>query len=87
VDAITERHRISTMKEVVHQLSSLIEEWETNGGDIIPEIDLTKIRTFEFQESLQKREIASKGLHEKACVLCNHFDEHVGPNYYFTLGD
>lgn len=77
---------MSTMNEVVRQLSSLLEEWGPSGNGPIQEIELGKIRTFEFQENLQKRALIQKGLEGKACVLCGHFDEHVSHEiFYFQL--
>jgi len=92
VDAIAERHRISAMNDVVRQLSAILEEWQSgpvgtstsdgNGEErTVPEIDLGKVRSFEFQEDLQKRELVRKGLKGRGCVLCANFEEHVSSHH------
>jgi hypothetical protein len=65
------------MNEVVRQLSTCLEEWQAAAAGI-PEIDLGKIRRFDFQEDLQKRSVVSNGLKGRECLLCADFEEHVG---------
>lgn len=70
------------MNEAIRQLSVVLEEWAPNSS--IPEMDFTRIRTFEFQEDLLKRDLVSKGLQGRSCLLCENFHEHVSRTFIFT---
>ncbi|KAF9011054.1 antiviral helicase [Cyathus striatus] len=74
VDAIVERHLISRMTEGIKTLQALICEWFPSGE--IPEVDWSRIRSLEFQETLRSRDQLVHALRMKNCVQCPNFKEH-----------
>jgi antiviral helicase SKI2 len=63
------------MKEGVGLLAELVHEWTTVGN--IPEVDWSRMRSLEFQETLRDRNALMHRVTSTACVLCGEFEEHV----------
>lgn len=80
VDAemIVEKLRISYMRDAVQQLLTVVDEWCDGASKIVPEVDWSKMRLLDFQESLRSRELLTKRLVDKSCTLCENFATHVG---------
>lgn len=74
---IIERQRISVMNDIVTQLNDIVSEWQTTRPAQFPEVEWSKMRQLEFQESLRSRDTLAMRLDGKGCVLCEHFEEHV----------
>ncbi|KAG9042495.1 hypothetical protein FS837_010810 [Tulasnella sp. UAMH 9824] len=68
------RHRISHMENVAQNLQGLAHAWVSKGS--IPEVDWSKVKTLEFQETLKSRQSFAARLEGKICVSCPDFDEH-----------
>lgn len=78
VEMILERQRKSVMEEVVEQLHAVVTEWQaTMPPQLFPEVEWSKMRQLEFQESLRSRDALAVRLQGKSCVSCEHFKEHV----------
>ncbi|KAF9444604.1 ATP-dependent RNA helicase [Macrolepiota fuliginosa MF-IS2] len=75
VDGIVERLLISKMREGIAALSLTLQEWLV-GDESIPEVDWSKIRSLDFQETLQRRNILRKRNSDKECLLCPDFIQH-----------
>lgn len=69
------------MNDTIAQLGVLANEWANNNH--VPEVDWTRIRSFDFQERLNRRNTRLKRLEGSACVLCNEFEPHVCPATFF----
>lgn len=69
------RHRISHMENVVQNLQGLAHSWISKGS--VPEVDWSKVKTLEFQETLKSRQSFAARLEGKICLSCPDFDEHV----------
>jgi hypothetical protein len=78
-----EDHLKSRMDDTIAQLGVLTNEWVNNGH--VPEVDWTRIRSFDFQDRLHKRNARLKRLEGSACVLCKEFEPHVCPDSHFNL--
>jgi len=76
VDEIVERHRISTMLDGIKSLSGILQDWLTSQKDI-PEVDWSKIRLLDFQETLQRRNTIVKRNSNRGCLQCPSFIPHV----------
>lgn len=63
------------MREALKQLQTVACEWISTRD--IPEIEWAKMRSLEFQETLQFKNTQVKALANKSCVLCKDFDAHV----------
>ncbi|GJJ09981.1 hypothetical protein Clacol_004206 [Clathrus columnatus] len=74
VGDITERHKISSMNEVILQLNEIVHEWISEGLDRVPEVDWGRIRQLEFQDVVRKRENLADGLANMACLTCPNFE-------------
>ena len=77
-----ERHIIRPMRTAVKHLGEVVESWiidsEKGPSDRkIPEVEWRKMRSLEFQETLQSRGVLERVNHERSCLLCPDFDIHV----------
>jgi len=79
VEAILTRQVIAPMKALVVELQNVVKgEWISGGR--IPEIDWSRVRTLEFQETLARRDaLAAKlgSLTQWQCLGCEEFKRHV----------
>jgi antiviral helicase SKI2 len=66
------------MNDAIAQLGGLANEWAKN--DHVPEVDWARVRSFGFQELLNRRNTLVKRLEGSTCVLCKEFDQHVCPS-------
>ncbi|EGO31119.1 ATP-dependent RNA helicase [Serpula lacrymans var. lacrymans S7.9] len=71
---IIDVHKKSDLLEATHSLKMLVQEWMSSGA--IPEVDWGRIRTLEFQETLQARNGLVKRQNSASCTLCIDFSEH-----------
>jgi len=74
IDQIMEYHLKSHMNDTIAQLGVLANEWANN--DHVPEVEWTRIRSFDFQERLNRRNTRLERLEGSACVLCKEFEPH-----------
>ncbi|TFK26711.1 translation repressor [Coprinopsis marcescibilis] len=74
ITAIVDRHVIRNMNEGIEALKMLLDEWLPSKR--IPEVDWSRLRAFEFQETLNLRNSAGKRLDTYGCKLCPQFWEH-----------
>lgn len=74
---------MSRMNDTIAQLGVLANEWTNNSH--VMEVDWTRIRSFDFQDRLNRRNTRLKRLEGSACVLCNEFEPHVCPASLFNL--
>lgn len=75
VDLIVLGHRISHMQDAVKSLSIVLDQWLQS--DTIPEIDWSRVRSLDFQETLGARnELVVKSA-ECQSVNCEDFEDHV----------
>jgi antiviral helicase SKI2 len=74
---IIERNRISVMNEAVEKLHEIAQEWKSNQASVALEVDWSKMRQLEFQESLRSRNALEARLEGKGCTICQDFDDHV----------
>ena len=65
------------MQEAVRALSAVLESWLQS--DSIPEVDWSRMRSLEFQETLRTRNERAKRLVSAQCTSCPDFDDHVSP--------
>ncbi|KZT72960.1 ATP-dependent RNA helicase [Daedalea quercina L-15889] len=66
--------RILQMQEAIRALASVLEEWLQS--DAIPEVDWSRMRSLEFQETLRSRNERAKRLVNAQCTSCPDFDNH-----------
>lgn len=70
---------VAPMKTLVVELRNLVkDEWMSGGR--IPEIDWSRVRKFEFQESLSRRDAVAAKLGSQSqwnCLDCENFKHHV----------
>ena len=71
------------MNDTIAQIGNLANEWANNNH--VPEVDWTRIRSFEFQDRLNRRNTRLKRLESLACVLCKEFEPHVCPARSFSI--
>lgn len=72
-----EGHLKSHMNDTIAQVGIVANEWAHNNH--VPEVDWARIRSFEFQERLNRRNTLLRRLEGSACVLCKEFEPHVCP--------
>ena len=76
-----ERHLIRPMQTTVELLEEVVRSWiidsEGSPDRKIPEVDWGKMRSLDFQETLQYRRVLEKINCGKSCLLCPEFDIHV----------
>ena len=75
VNEIAERHKITPMKQAVGQLDGIAREWANFGQ--IPEVEWSRMRSLEFQETLRSRNELRQKLSGKKCLECEQFKSHV----------
>ncbi|KAI9462301.1 antiviral helicase [Lactarius psammicola] len=73
VDAIVGQSR-SRAQDAVTQLENLANECASS--NYIPEVDWARMRLFDFQELLSRRNSLAKRLEGLSCVLCEDFEQH-----------
>src|SRR6266436_345027 len=78
-----EEHLKSRMNDTIAQVGVLVNEWDNNSQ--VPEVDWTRIRSFEFQDRLNRRNTRIKRLEGSACVLCKEFEAHVCHTSVYNL--
>lgn len=81
-DSIVERHLIRPMRATVELLEEVVRSWiaSSEGGSSdrrIPEVDWGKMRSLDFQETLQYRAVLDKMNCSRSCLLCPDLDTHV----------
>ncbi|KAI0778677.1 antiviral helicase [Trametes elegans] len=72
--------RISKMNNTIRMLQEVLGEWLQ--ADSVPEVDWSKLRALEFQETLRARDALVPRLNQFACTSCPQFEEH----YTYTHG-
>ncbi|KAF7784214.1 hypothetical protein Agabi119p4_379 [Agaricus bisporus var. burnettii] len=75
VDSIVERHHISKMNEGITALSTILQDWLAN-NEPIPEVDWSKIRALDFQETQRQRDLVRERNIARACLRCPDFSSH-----------
>ena len=65
------------MESAIAQLEVLANEWVDN--DYVPEVDLSRMRSIDVQELLNKRNTCLRRREGLGCLLCNEFESHVCP--------
>ena len=78
-----EDHLKSLMNDTIAQLGVLANEWANN--DHVSEVDWLRIRSFDFQVRLNRRNTRLERLEGSACVFCKEFGPHVCPATFFNL--
>lgn len=63
------------MAEALEMLKGLIVEWKSQPR--LPEIDWSRLRALEFQDTLQSRNDLAQRLNDRACLQCPNFTTHV----------
>ncbi|KIY51126.1 ATP-dependent RNA helicase [Fistulina hepatica ATCC 64428] len=74
-DRIVERHSFAPMRSALASLSTLIDSWATS-EDVVPEVDWSRIRNMDFQETLRARNKISRTLDSYVCLTCDDFEKH-----------
>ncbi|KAI0001768.1 NUC185 domain-containing protein [Russula vinacea] len=74
IDAILDGHLKSRMESAIAQLEVLANEWVDN--DYVPEVDLSRMRSIDVQELLNKRNTCLRRREGLGCLLCNEFESH-----------
>jgi len=64
------------MLDGIKSLSGILQDWLTSQKDI-PEVDWSKIRLLDFQETLQRRNTIVKRNSDRDCLQCPDFIPHV----------
>ncbi|KAF8140636.1 ATP-dependent RNA helicase [Boletus edulis] len=72
--AIVDSHRKTPILEATSALETVVMEWTT--GSTLLEIDWSRMRTLEFQDTLRARNEIRKSLDTFECTLCEDFDDH-----------
>lgn len=73
--AIVDSHKKAPILEATSTLEAIVMEWAAAGT--LLEIDWSRMRTLEFQETLRARNEILKILETFECTLCEDFDDHV----------
>jgi antiviral helicase SKI2 len=73
--SIVDRHLIAPMNEAIAILSDMASEWTSIGN--VPEVEWSKMRSLEFQETLRSRNHLIQKLSTVACTKCADFKDHV----------
>lgn len=81
LDSIAERHVIGPMRAAVELLGEIVKSWIVDSEKgapnwKIPEVDWRKMRSLEFQETLQSRGVLERSNYGRSCLLCPEFDVH-----------
>lgn len=63
------------MEEAIQALSGVLKQWLQS--DSIPEVDWSRMRSLDFQETLRSRNERAKRLAIAQCTSCPDFDDHV----------
>ncbi|EPT03462.1 hypothetical protein FOMPIDRAFT_1158982 [Fomitopsis schrenkii] len=66
--------RIKNMEEAIQALSGVLKQWLQS--DSIPEVDWSRMRSLDFQETLRSRNERAKRLAIAQCTSCPDFDDH-----------
>ena len=66
------------MLDSTSALETVVTEWATSGT--LQEMDWSRMRTLEFQETLRARNEILKRLRTFECTLCENLDDHVSPS-------
>lgn len=79
------------MRETVKLLEEIVRSWvvdsEGEPSDRkIPEVDWGKMRSLDFQETLQYRAVLVEINHNRTCLLCPDFDIHVSSFAWLGTG-
>lgn len=72
--------RSHQMAEALEMLKGLIEEWKSQPR--LPEIDWSRIRALEFQDTLQLRNVLAQRLSDRTCLQCPDFATHVSRHVF-----
>lgn len=77
-----EHHLTRSLRAAVKQLEEVVKSWIADSergtsGRKIPEVDWRKMRSLEFQETWQSREVLERINPGRSCLLCPDFDTHV----------
>ena len=80
--AIVDSHKKAPILEATSALEAIVTEWAR--ADTLLEVDWSRIRTLEFQETLRARNERLKSLPKFGCTLCEDFDDHVSPRNALT---
>lgn len=77
-----ERLLIRPMRATVELLEEVVRSWivdsEGESSDRgIPEVNWGKMRSLDFQETLQDRRVLEMFNRDRSCLLCPDFDVHV----------
>lgn len=64
------------MLDGIKSLSGILQDWLTSQKDI-PEVDWSKIRLLDFQETLQQRNTIVQRNSNRGCLQCSSFIPHV----------
>lgn len=78
--AIVDRHRKASILEATSVLEAVVVEWAASGS--LLEIEWSRMRTLEFQETLRARNEVFKNPQTFECTLCEHFDDHVSSDCF-----
>lgn len=73
------------MVEALEMLKKLVEEWKTE--PTLPEIDWSRIRGLDFQDTLQSRNSLAQRLTGRVCLQCPDFATHVRCTLFFIVND
>lgn len=65
------------MREAVIQLNALVQEWVQAGHTHVPEVEWSRMRQLEFQETLRNRNALAQTLYGNPCLQCPDFESHV----------
>ncbi|KAF8203919.1 antiviral helicase [Pholiota molesta] len=74
VTDIVDRHLISRMRDGIAGLRSAVDEWVEAGT--IQEVDWSRMRALEFQETFRSRDSLVKILKSTVCQTCPEFSDH-----------
>ncbi|KAN0100273.1 DSHCT (NUC185) domain containing protein [Tylopilus felleus] len=72
--AIVDNHKKAPILDTTSALESVVAEWAAAGT--LQEIDWSRMRTLEFQETLRARNEILSRLKTFGCTLCENFDDH-----------
>ncbi|KJA28622.1 hypothetical protein HYPSUDRAFT_129128 [Hypholoma sublateritium FD-334 SS-4] len=74
INDIVDRHLITRMREGINSLRSITQDWVKVGA--LSEVDWSRLRALEFQETLRSRNSLIKELNQTQCTKCHQFTEH-----------
>lgn len=78
------------MRAAVDLLQEVVRSWlvdsEAGSPDWkMPEVDWGRMKTLEFQETLQYRRVLEQINCSRSCLLCPDFDAHVSSSFTFRV--